>query len=102
MTEENTEYTSAMHELVSTTNEDSLGRTIAGVLEFLTARAILDGPYYITTDDGEAIAVFAANEATKTLLELLPENYKTWEDDMDEPEFLTNADPGDEQDEPTA
>ena len=102
MSEENIEYPSAMHELVSTTDEVTLGRSIAGVLEFLTARAVIDGAYYIATDDETALAVFAAEEDAKILKELLPESFKSWEDEMDEPEFLTNADPGDEQDEPTA
>jgi len=57
MTEENIEYDSAMHELVATNDEESLGRTIAGVLEFLTARAVVDAPFYISTDDESAITV---------------------------------------------
>ena len=102
MTEENIEYESAMHELVATSDEQGLGRTIAGVLEFLTARAVVDAPFYITNDDESAITVFAANDAAKTLKDSLSDEYKSWDDDLDEPEFLTNADPGDEQDEPTA
>lgn len=102
MTEENIEYESAMHELVATSDEQSLGRKIAGVLEFLTARAVVDAPFYITTDDETAITVFAANDAAKALKDSLSDEYKSWDDDLDEPEFLTNADPGDEQDEPTA
>lgn len=102
MTEDNTEYPSAMHELIATSTEESLGRSIAGVLEFLTARAIVDGPYYIATDDDSAVAVFASDDAAKALRESLPNDYKSWEDDLDEPEFLTNADPGDEQDESTS
>lgn len=97
MSEENIEYESAMHELVATTDQETLGRRIAGVLEFLTARAVVDGAYYITTDDESALAVFAAEDDAKALKDSLPEAYKSWEDDMDEPEFLTNADPGDEQ-----
>ncbi len=102
MTEDNIEYDSAMHELVATSDEETLGRTIAGVLEFLTARAVVDAPFYITTDDETAITVFAANDAAKALKDSLSDEYKSWDDDLDEPEFLTNADPGDEQDEPTA
>lgn len=102
MTEENIEYESAMHELVATSDEHGLGRKIAGVLEFLTARAVVDAPFYITNDDESAITVFAANDAAKTLKDSLSDEYKSWDDDLDDPEFLTNADPGDEQDEPTA
>jgi hypothetical protein len=97
MTEDNIEYESAMHELVATNDEDSLGRTIAGVLEFLTARAVVDTPFYICTDDESAITVFAANDAAKALKESLSDEYKSWDEDMDAPDFLTNVDPGDEQ-----
>jgi hypothetical protein len=93
---------SAMQSLIANNDEDSLGRTIAGVLEFLTARSVLDAPYYIMTDDKSAIAVFAANDEAASLIEMLPDTYKSWEDELDEPEFLTNTDPGDEQDEHTA
>ena len=99
MTEENIEYESAMHELVATSDEQGLGRTIAGVLEFLTARAVVDAPFYITNDDENAMAVFAANSDAKDLRASLPGHYKSWDDDLDEPEFITNADLGDEQDE---
>jgi len=102
MSEDTVKYETAMHELVATNNEESLGRVIAGVLEFLTARAVVDAPFYIKTDDGSAIAVFAADEAAKALAAMLSDEYKSWDDDLDEPEFLTNADPGDEQNEPTA
>jgi hypothetical protein len=98
MTDETIEYDSAMHKLIAEQPDDNLGQTIAGVLEFLTARAVVDAPYYIATDDKSAVAVFAANDAAEALLALLPDTYKSWEDDMDEPEFLTDTDPGDEQD----
>ena len=99
MTEE--EYNSAMQELITTVDEEELGRTIAGVLEFLTMRALHDGGYYIMTDDERAITVFAADEDAKLLLDLLPPHFKSWEDDMEVPPFDTDSDPGDEQDEPT-
>ena len=102
MTEDNIEYESAMHELVATSDEQSLGRTIAGVLEFLTARAIVDASFYIKTDDDSAVAVFAANDDAKALVDTLPDTFKSWDEDLDEPDFLTNADPGDEQDESTS
>lgn len=99
MTEE--EYTSAMEELLASVNEDQLTRILAGVLEFLTARAVMDGSYYIMTDDKDAMAVFAAKDDTKILFNLLPPHFKSWEDDMEIPPFDTDRDPGDEQDEPT-
>jgi hypothetical protein len=76
------------------------------VLEFLTVRAIIDGPFYLLTDDEQAITVMAANEDAEALLKALPSNFKSWDDYNDEAEeqikFLTDTDPGDEQDEPTA
>ena len=99
------EYDSAMRELLSAVDEEQLGRTIAGVLEFLTMRAVHDGAYYIMTDDEQAITVFAANEDAKTLRKALPEHFKSWDDPLDEPDtppFDTNSDPGDEQDEPAS
>ena len=94
------EYQSAMHELLSAVSEDQLGRIIAGVLEFLTARAVIDGAFYILTDDEQAITVFAANEDATALRDALPEHFKSWDDDMEVPPFDTDRDPGDEQDEP--
>jgi hypothetical protein len=91
------EYSSAMHELLVTVEEERLGRIIAGVLEFLTMRALHDGPFYITTDDEKAITVFATEEHASTLRDLLPDTYKSWDDALGEPEFLTDTDPGDEQ-----
>lgn len=94
------EYQSAMHELLSAVSEDQLGRIIAGVLEFLTARAVIDGAFYILTDDEQAITVFAANEDAAALRDALPEHFKSWDDEMEVPPFDTDRDPGDEQDEP--
>jgi len=91
-----------------------LGERISAVLEFLTIRAVSDAPYMILTDDEDAMVLFAAGDAVQTIRDAIPEDLlvKHWEEDMDEPvmpaEFLTNADPGDEQltpddtDEPTA
>lgn len=92
-----TEYRSAMEELFATIEQEALGTVISGVLEFLTAKAVIEGPYYIMTDDKQAVTVFASNEAAETLMRILPENFTSWEDETDE--FITNADPGDEQDE---
>lgn len=94
-----TEYSTAMSQLLSQVAEDELGTIVAGVLEFLTARAVIDGAFYILTDDETAITVFAANEDAKALRDALPENFKSWEDEMSVPEFTTDTDPGDEQDE---
>jgi len=94
------EYNSAMEELLMTQDEESLGRVIAGVLEFLTIRAIVDGPYYLLTDDEQAITIIAANEDAIALKDMLPDNFKSWDEYVDE-DFITNADPGDEQDEST-
>jgi hypothetical protein len=94
-----TEYRSAMEELFATIEQEALGTVISGVLEFLTAKAVVEGPYYIMTDDKQAVTVFASNEAAETLMRILPENFTSWEDEDETDEFITNADPGDEQDE---
>lgn len=94
-----TEYRSAMEELFATIEQEALGTVISGVLEFLTAKAVIEGPYYIMTDDKQAVTVFASNEAAETLMRILPENFTSWEDEDETDEFITNADPGDEQDE---
>lgn len=98
------EYESAMQELLAEVDQERLGRIIAGVLEFLTVRAIVDGPFYLMTDDEQAITVMAANEDAAALRNALPDNFKSWDEYNDEIEmdFLTDTDPGDEQDEPTA
>ena len=97
-----TEYRSAMEELFATIEQEALGTVISGVLEFLTAKAVVEGPYYIMTDDKQAVTVFASNEAAETLMRILPENFTSWEDEDETDEFITNADPGDEQDESAA
>lgn len=93
------EYASAMEELLGTVEQEHLGRIVAGVLEFLTVRAIIDGPFYLMTDDERAITVFAAEDDAVALRDALPNNFKAWNED-EEQDFLTNHDPGDEQDEP--
>lgn len=93
------EYASAMEELLNENDLDALGRTVAGVLEFLAVRAVVDGPYYILNEDKTAITVVATNEEGIALLESLPEHYRSWDDEIED-DFITNADPGDEQDEP--
>lgn len=95
-----TEFATAMEELLATTNEQTLGQTIAGVLEFLTAKAVIDGSFYLTTDDQKAMTVIAVDAEAETLLSIMPETIKPWED-TEEP-YITDADPGDEQDEPAS
>lgn len=91
------EYATAMDELLNGSTMDDVGRTISGVLEFLTMRALHEKAYYITTDDGEAIAVFAVKEDAALLKSVLPDTFKSW-DEEDEVPVITDRDPGDEQD----
>jgi len=91
------EYATAMESLLNENTMEEVGQMISGVLEFLTAKAVHEGPYYIETDNKEAITVFAANEDAITLKESLPDNFKIW-DEEDELEVITDRDPGDEQD----
>lgn len=93
------EYQTAMEELFATVEQEALGTVISGVLEFLTVKAVVEGPYYIMTDDKQAVTVFAANEDAETLMSILPEGFTSWEDEDEADEFISNADPGDEQDE---
>jgi len=92
------EPNTALEYLLTSFDEDTLGVIIAGVLEFLTARSVLDGPFYLLTDDEKAITIFAANEDCDTIRSILPKNFLSW-DQRAEEDFLTNTDPGDEQDE---
>jgi hypothetical protein len=81
-------------------NEVLLGERIAGVLEFLTMRAVMDAPYVIRTDTGDAIAIFAANDSAKIIeASLAKMTLKNWDDPINDDAFITNADPGDEQEE---
>ena len=90
---------SAMEELLASGDVNALSRVISGVLEFLTVRATVDGPYYILADDGVAVTVIAANDDVQRVVDALPEHVKSWADlEADvEDEFLTDTDPGDEQ-----
>ena len=93
------EYTAMQRMILECEGDpDRMGERISGVLEFLTLRAVNDAPFIITTDNDEAIVVFAADEAAKALKASLPDTYKRWEDEL-EPEFLSDQDPGDEQEE---
>ena len=95
------EYATAMEELLNENTLDELGHTISGVLEFLTMRAFQQGPYYIMTDDGKAITVFAADTDAALLKSLLPERFKAWDEEEKaegvEVKVITNRDTGDEQ-----
>jgi len=95
------EYESAMEELLMTMDEEQLGRTVSGVLEFLTVKAIIDGPYYILTENKDAVTILAANSAVDEVLALLPKSVRPFDEAIEVPPFKTNSDPGDEQDEPT-
>lgn len=90
----------AMQELLTEGNMEDLSRTISGVLEFLTVRASVEGPYYILADGGVAVTIFAANDDVQRVIDTLPDHVKPWEDmsNPEEDDFLSNADPGDEQD----
>jgi hypothetical protein len=97
------EYDSAMTELLAHVDQEQLGRTVAGVLEFLTVRAIIDGPFYLMTDDEQAITVIAANDDAAALRAALPDNFKSWDEYVEETvDYITDRDPGDEQDEPAS
>lgn len=97
MSDTATEYTAMQRMILECEgNPDLIGERISGVLEFLTLRAVNDAPFMITTDNDEAIVVFAAEDDAKTLKDSLPDHFKNWDDDL-EPEFLTDRDPGDEQ-----
>jgi hypothetical protein len=102
--EETTEDTtstekSALEELLSATEVTDLARIVSGVLEFLTVRASVDGPYYILADGGVAVTVFGANDDVQRIVDALPDHVRAWEDldAAEDVEFLTDTDPGDEQ-----
>ena len=100
--------TSPMQRLLAETNGDIdlIGDRIAGVLEFLTLRAVVDAPFTIYTEDETAMVIVAANEQVQEITgRLSGMEIKRWEDDLDEiPDnvipFERDSDPGDEQDEP--
>lgn len=96
----------ALEQMITECNgdEEALGTRIAGVLEFLTLRAVTDDPYYIFTDNEDAMTLVAAGPIVETIREALDGvKIKRWEDPMDgEEEFITDRDPGDERDEPAS
>jgi hypothetical protein len=77
-----------------------LGERISAVLEFLTLRAVADGPFYIFTDNEDALVLFAAENMAKHIRERLDGiDIKRWEDELspEANDFLSDRDPGDEQ-----
>jgi hypothetical protein len=100
--EETTEDT-ALSQLLKETPTEDLGRVVSGVLEFLTVRAWADGSYYIMTEDKQALTVIATQDDVQLILDNLPDTILSWEEleAKVQAEFLTNTDPGDEQDDST-
>jgi hypothetical protein len=100
--EETTEDT-ALSQLLKETPTEDLGRVVSGVLEFLTVRAWSDGSYYIMTEDKQALTVIATQDDVQLILDNLPDTILSWEEleAKVQAEFLTNTDPGDEQDDST-
>jgi hypothetical protein len=105
---ENVEDISPMQKMILDAGGDVevLGERIAGVLEFLTVRAVVDAPFYIFTDDEQALVLVAAGDVVSDIRDALVNlTIKRWEDELSEDTdnvipFDTNTDPGDEQDEP--
>ena len=100
--EETTEDT-ALSQLLKETPTEDLSRVVSGVLEFLTVRAWSDGSYYIMTEDKQALTVIATQDDVQLILDNLPDTILSWEEleAKVQAEFLTNTDPGDEQDDST-
>mgnify|MGYP003333869993 FL=1 len=102
--EETLDPNSPLGALLMAAGEDpeALWHRISGGLEFLTLRALNNGPFYIEDENQTAVIVFAVHEDAKAVKDTLPENVRSFADDV-EP-FTTNSDPGDEQpdDEPAA
>jgi hypothetical protein len=97
--EPTSENKSAMEDLLADNDMTDLSRVVSGVLEFLTVRASVDGPYYILADGGVAVTVFGANDDVQRIIEALPDHVRAWEDldAAEDVDFLTDTDPGDEQ-----
>lgn len=102
------ENPSPMQKMLAETGGDPeiMGERIAGVLEFLTLRAVVDAPFIIYTEDETAMVLVAAEEAVQEIAgRLSGMEIKRWEDDIDDlPDnvlpFDRDSDPGDVQDEP--
>lgn len=105
MSEETNEPVSPVSIMLDETGGDLdlVWQRIAGGLEFLILRAAIDGPFYMSSEAGNALIVFAADDEAKSLMSMIPEHYKNFEDPLDEQEdFITDSDPGDEQDDEPA
>lgn len=92
-----------LHKMLTECEGDALllGERISAVLEFLTLRAVADGPFYIFTDNEDAMVLFASGDIATDIRERLDGiKIKRWEDELDDAaeDFLSNVDPGDEQD----
>jgi len=104
------EFNSPMEKMLAEAGNDGtlIGERVAGVLEFLTVRAVIDGPFYIFTDNEDAMTLIAAGDVVDVIRASLANiPIKRWEDELDVEEadvipFTSNSDPGDEQDEPAA
>jgi hypothetical protein len=74
---------------------------VSASLAFLTLRAAMDAPFIIrNSNEAEAVVAFAVGEDAAALVEALPDNFKDFNDPIDEnkaTEFLSDVDPGDEQ-----
>lgn len=107
---ETTDDLTPMHRMLLECEGDAtlIGDRISAVLEFLTLRAVADTPYMVFTDNEDAMVLFAAGDSVKIIRDSIPEDLtiKRWEDELDDnvdlDEFLTDSDPGDEQDEPAS
>lgn len=91
------EYEQAMEDINVARISDMIGR----VLELLTLYAIENGPFYITSDDERAVTIIAVEDDTKAVLDILPDNFKSWESILASQDYVANRDLGDEQSEPT-
>jgi hypothetical protein len=95
------EWDEAMSEFDNIDETDRLGLMIGSVLEMLTHYAADAGPYYITAENDAAITLIATGDDVAELLSLLPDKYNSWDSLNSDNDFIQNADPGDEQSEPT-
>jgi hypothetical protein len=102
-TEETLEEVSPLAVMIEETGGDLdlVWQRITGGLEFLILRAVMDGPFYMQSEAGNALIVFASDDEAQELFKNLPEHYKNFEDPLDSAEVITDRDPGDEQDEPS-
>lgn len=98
------EWQEAARELFLMQDAEQIAITVALVLELLTAKAMEVGSFYFKAETGNAITLVAVNDEANAVLKVMPESIANWTDIDEEPadEFLTDQDPGDEQDEPAS